>query len=113
MSEQEAIVRLSIAQQERNSAMIMVEVDEEGLALQITGLGMQEDLGGVQYIHDVLFTAVDGLSNVLDQNDVVTTEKHEHKPVQHRDGKEPWCNECQLNAEFKEPKTRFAPKPGA
>jgi hypothetical protein len=31
----------------------------------------------------------------------------EHKPVQHRDGKEPWCKECRTNAEGNAPKSRF------
>jgi len=30
-----------------------------------------------------------------------------HKPVQHRDGKEPWCRACGKNAEGKEPASRF------
>ena len=28
---------------------------------------------------------------------------HDHNPVQHRDGKEPWCNICFLTAEMTEP----------
>lgn len=32
---------------------------------------------------------------------------HEHHPVQHRDGKEPWCKTCGLNAEFNQPRSRF------
>jgi hypothetical protein len=32
---------------------------------------------------------------------------HDHKPVQHRDGRPPWCNECGLTASFHEPKGRF------
>lgn len=33
---------------------------------------------------------------------------HEHRPVQHRDGKPPWCPECGLTAEGTEPVSRFA-----
>lgn len=32
---------------------------------------------------------------------------HEHLPIQHRDGKPPWCKECGLDAYFREPKSRF------
>lgn len=31
-------------------------------------------------------------------------EPHKHNPKQHRDGKEPWCEECGLTAIFTEPK---------
>lgn len=30
-----------------------------------------------------------------------------HKPVQHRDGKPPWCNKCGLTAHGKVPVSRF------
>lgn len=33
--------------------------------------------------------------------------EHIHQPVQHRDGKPPWCNTCGLTAEGKEPRSRF------
>jgi hypothetical protein len=33
--------------------------------------------------------------------------QHDHKAVQHRDGKEPWCQECRLTADYREPKSRF------
>lgn len=32
---------------------------------------------------------------------------HEHRPVQHRDGKPPWCRECGLTADFKMPVSRI------
>lgn len=32
---------------------------------------------------------------------------HDHKPVQHRDGKPPWCKECGLTASFQTPKSVF------
>ena len=32
---------------------------------------------------------------------------HEHVPVQHRDGREPWCNECGLTAHLTEPVSRL------
>jgi len=32
---------------------------------------------------------------------------HEHVPVQHRDGCEPWCNECGLTAHLTEPVSRL------
>lgn len=32
---------------------------------------------------------------------------HNHIPVQHRDAKPPWCEECGLTADFKEPVSRF------
>lgn len=28
---------------------------------------------------------------------------HDHKPVQHRDGKPPWCRTCGLDENFKDP----------
>lgn len=33
----------------------------------------------------------------------IGSDEHEHKPVQHRDGKPPWCNECGLTADGEEP----------
>ena len=33
---------------------------------------------------------------------------HDHNPVQHRDGKEPWCNICFLTAEMAEPGLKVA-----
>lgn len=33
-----------------------------------------------------------------------------HKPVQHRDGKPPWCKECGLTANNTIPKSRFDKK---
>lgn len=30
-----------------------------------------------------------------------------HRPVQHRDGKPPWCNDCGLTAEYAEPVSRL------
>lgn len=32
--------------------------------------------------------------------------EHAHKPVQHRDGKEPWCKTCGLNNDGQEPSKR-------
>lgn len=32
---------------------------------------------------------------------------HEHKPVQHRDGKPPWCKGCGLTAEGRVPVSRI------
>lgn len=29
---------------------------------------------------------------------------HDHFPVEHRDGKEPWCPVCRLNASYEEPR---------
>lgn len=37
-------------------------------------------------------------------------EAHEHKPVQHRDGKAPWCNVCRLDAGFNKPYDSFRPR---
>ena len=34
-------------------------------------------------------------------------QNHPHKPIQHRDGKEPWCNLCGKTARGDEPKNRF------
>lgn len=34
----------------------------------------------------------------------------DHKPVQHRDGKPPWCNKCGLTAHGKVPVSRFEPE---
>lgn len=33
---------------------------------------------------------------------------HDHKPVQHRDGKPPWCKICGLTASFHVPRSAFA-----
>lgn len=30
-----------------------------------------------------------------------------HKPIQHRDGKPPWCKECGLTADYRIPPSRF------
>lgn len=32
---------------------------------------------------------------------------HDHKPVQHRDGREPWCKVCGLNRNHEEPHSRL------
>lgn len=37
----------------------------------------------------------------------VTPVEHEHNPIQHRDGKPPWCNSCGLTADFTFPVSRF------
>ena len=34
---------------------------------------------------------------------------HDHKPTQHRDGKEPWCKACGLTAANQEPTSRHRP----
>lgn len=34
---------------------------------------------------------------------------HDHRPVQHRDGKEPWCKVCGLNRNHEEPYSRLWP----
>ena len=36
-----------------------------------------------------------------------------HKPVQHRDGKEPWCRECGLTKDYRIPKGRLYKRPSA
>lgn len=36
---------------------------------------------------------------------------HIHVPRQHRDGKEPWCPVCELNAEMRVPKSRIGNHP--
>ncbi len=36
-----------------------------------------------------------------------TFKGHNHKAVQHRDAKEPWCNECGLTQDGREPKSIF------
>ncbi|WQY99798.1 hypothetical protein [Microbacterium phage MO526] len=33
--------------------------------------------------------------------------EHDHRPVQHRDGREPWCRVCGLNADGNAPASRF------
>lgn len=33
---------------------------------------------------------------------------HNHKPVQKRDGKEPWCKTCGLTADGREPSAKLA-----
>lgn len=37
-------------------------------------------------------------------------EAHEHNPVQHRDGKAPWCNVCKLDAGYNKPYDGRRPK---
>lgn len=32
---------------------------------------------------------------------------HSHIPVQHRDGRPPWCNECGLTKDYTVPASRF------
>ena len=34
-------------------------------------------------------------------------QKHHHNPIQHRDGKPPWCKVCGLTADLKIPEFRF------
>lgn len=34
-----------------------------------------------------------------------------HNPVQHRDGKPPWCDRCGLTAGFNKPRSLFDKKP--
>ncbi|WP_291053703.1 hypothetical protein [Herbiconiux sp.] len=36
---------------------------------------------------------------------------HHHRPVQHRDGKPPWCNACGLTASHAVPVSRFPSPP--
>ena len=43
------------------------------------------------------------LKGDVDNKEVCT----DHKPIQHRDGKPPWCRECGLTKDFKEPKSKF------
>lgn len=43
----------------------------------------------------------------LEALEKLTAEKHEHKPVQHRDGKPPWCPICGLTADMTVPVSRF------
>jgi hypothetical protein len=38
---------------------------------------------------------------------VEPVEHHDHQPVQHRDGKPPWCNECGLTAQGEVPVSRI------
>jgi len=37
----------------------------------------------------------------------VILHKHEHNPIQHRDGKPPWCRECGLTDSFQVPTSKF------
>jgi hypothetical protein len=37
-----------------------------------------------------------------------TEPDHDHNPVQHRDGKPPWCKVCGLTADHEVPTSRFA-----
>ncbi|AWY05347.1 hypothetical protein SEA_MEMENTOMORI_93 [Microbacterium phage MementoMori] len=32
---------------------------------------------------------------------------HDHRPIQHRDGREPWCRTCGLNADYNAPHSMF------
>lgn len=41
------------------------------------------------------------------QEALFETKPHEHLPVQHRDGKPRWCNECGLTADRKTPTAQF------
>jgi len=47
---------------------------------------------------------------IFDNNTVVSNNKdiqHNHNPIQHRDGKPPWCRECGLTESFQFPTSRF------
>ena len=37
----------------------------------------------------------------------------DHRPVQHRDGKEPWCESCRLTKDFRHPRSLFGPNKDA
>lgn len=36
--------------------------------------------------------------------------KHDHKPIQHRDGKPPWCKECRLTGGYDIPRSMIKKK---
>ena len=40
---------------------------------------------------------------------MTSTPQHDHNPVQHRDGKEPWCNLCSKTADGRDPGVNIYP----
>lgn len=40
--------------------------------------------------------------------DAAPNTEHTHTPVQHRDGKEPWCKTCELNKNHETPTSNLA-----
>lgn len=54
-----------------------------------------------------VFAAIAPESELSDGSDSAhDDDDHVHEAVQHRDGKEPWCKECKLTADGREPRAR-------
>lgn len=63
----------------------------------VTGISMRDDIK-----HDISYADAEALFEF---------EAHEHRPLQHRDGKPPWCEVCGLDVDFKKPESRIAARP--
>lgn len=98
---------------------VVVDQDGRGSAVRIDGVELTTAIadhvtislpgrGGIKTLAVELYA---------DDIRIVTAERssdepeHEHHPVQHRDGKEPWCGACGMNADGREPR-RTMPMPG-
>ena len=62
---------------------------------------IQQDTAQIDRLFEELQALVDGPADPAGG-------VHDHNPVQHRDGKEPWCNICFLTAEMTEPRYKGA-----
>lgn len=59
----------------------------------VTGISMTDEMKDISYAEaEALFEF----------------EAHEHRPVQHRDGKPPWCDFCKLTVDFGKPVSRIS-----
>lgn len=58
--------------------------------------------------YGIVLPDIQGVVDALaDPDELLPTPNHDHKPVQHRDGKPPWCRACGLTATYEVPKSRF------
>lgn len=77
----------------REPITVTTEVDEPGtvnLTLIAEHVTVEDDIG----------TPIGSANSDIDC-------RH-HQPRQHRDGKEPWCNECHLTEDGREPQSRWS-----
>ena len=74
-------------------------------ARPFTGHGVITDPRTTVWVTDLL-----ALLDAADQLDAITPQPGcpTHRPVQHRDGKVPWCHACGLTADYQEPGSLFA-----
>lgn len=66
---------------------------------------IRQDNAQIDRLFTELQDLVDGPKTVPagDDPQVKQTPLHNHNPVQHRDGREPWCDVCFLTAAMREP----------